>query len=264
MVAKAQQKSSKTLLRKTVKPKSIRKLEKTRPRKFMNPFLCFAHEERAKAKNGHLLSDWKAAHKGLGAKWRALGAGKAKFGKQGKIPSFAAFVKEYPQHKEILPVWRNAHKGLGGKWKALDRNGKAKYVETSKKMRGAYENQMKGYRIKKQELLREIKAAKKTKRSAKRPTKIRVASKNKSKRMKVAPKQKSKAVAKPISVEKMPSKKSQSEMMKVAPKQKSKAVAKPKSVEKMPSKKSQSEMMKVARKINARIRMTCISSRIMQ
>merc|ERR1712243_323091 len=99
----------------------------------MNPFLCFAHEERAKAKNGHLLSDWKAAHK-----------------------------------------------GLGGKWKALDRNGKAKYVETSKKMRGAYENQMKGYRIKKQELLREIKAAKKTKRSAKRPTKIRVASKNKS------------------------------------------------------------------------------------
>merc|ERR1719167_1954383 len=52
--------------------------------------------------------------------------------------------------------------------------------------------------------------------------------------------------------------------MKVAPKQKSKAVAKPIPVEKMPSKKSQSEMMKVARKINARIRMTCISSRLMQ
>merc|ERR1712126_519478 len=181
-----------------------------------------------------LLSDWKAAHKGLGAKWRALGAGKAKFGKQGKIPSFAAFVKEYQQRKEILPVWLNAHKGLGGKWKALDRNGKAKYVETSKKMRGAYENQMKGYRIKKQELLREIKAAKKTKRSTKRQRKIRVASKFKSKKMKVAPKQKSKAAGKP------------------------------KSVAKMPSKKSQGEMMKVSRKINARIRMTCISSRVNQ
>jgi len=234
MVARAQQKSNKTFLRKLFKPRSIRKLEKTRPRKFMNPFLCFAHEERAKAKNGHLLSDWKAAHKGLGAKWRALGAGKAKFGKQGKIPSFAAFVKEYPQHKEILPVWRAAHKGLGSKWKALDRNGKAKFVETSKKMRGAYENQMKGYRIKKQALLREIKAAKKTKRSPKRQKKIRVASKNKSKKIKVAPKQKSKAVGKP------------------------------KSVARMPSKKSQSEMMKVSRKINARIRMTCISSRVMQ
>merc|ERR1712029_649330 len=139
-------------------------------------------------KNGHLLSDWKAAHKGLGAKWRALGAGKAKFSKQGKIPSFAAFVKEYQQRKEILPVWRNAHKGLGGKWKALDRNGKANYVETSKKMRCVYENQMKGYRIKKQELLREIKAVKKTKRSSKRQPKIRVASKNKSEKMRVAPK----------------------------------------------------------------------------
>merc|ERR1712212_1245490 len=116
-----------------------------------------------------------------------------------------------------------AHKGLGGKWKALDRNEKAKYVETSKKMRSAYENQMKGYRIKKQELLREIKAAKKTKRSPKIQKKIRV-----------------------------------------APKQKSKAVGKPKSVARMPSKKSQSEMMKVSRKINARIRMTCISSRLMQ
>merc|ERR1712029_951886 len=107
-------------------------------------------------------------------------------------------------------------KGLGGKWKALDRNGKAKYVETSEKMRGAYENQMKGYRIKKQELLREVKAAKKTKRSTKRQRKIRVASKFKSKKMKVAPKQKSKAVGKTKSVAKMPSKKSQGEMMKIS------------------------------------------------
>merc|ERR1712198_734963 len=163
-----------------------------------------------------------------------LGAGKAKFGKQGKIPSFAAFVKEYPQHKEILPVWLTTHKGLGGKWNALDRNGKAKYVETSKKMRGAYENQIRGYRMKKQELLREIKAAKKTKRSPTRQKKIRVASKNKSKKMKAAPKQTSKAVGKP------------------------------KSVAKMPSKTSRREMMKVSRKINARIRMTRISSRFMQ
>ena len=62
-----------------------------------------------------MLSDWRVAHKGLGAKWRALGAGKAKFLKQRKIPGFAAFVKESQQLKDLLPIWRNAHKGLGGK-----------------------------------------------------------------------------------------------------------------------------------------------------
>ena len=85
MVARAKQKSNKTLLRKTIKPKSIQRLKRKRPRRFMNPFLCFVHEETAKAENGHLLHDWKAAHKGLGSKCMALGAGKAKFGKQAKI-----------------------------------------------------------------------------------------------------------------------------------------------------------------------------------
>ena len=86
----------------------------------MTPFLCFAHEERKKAKNGHLLPEWKAAHKGLGGKWRALGAGKSQFKRHGKVPAFAMFVKASPKHKEILPEWRQAHKGLGGKWKRLD------------------------------------------------------------------------------------------------------------------------------------------------
>merc|ERR1719351_269517 len=95
----------------------------------------------------------------------ALGAGKAKFLKQGKIPGFAAFVKESPQRKELLPIWRNTHKGLGGKWKRLDKSGKAKYVDASKKMRAAYEQQMKIYRNKKQELLRQIRDAKKAKKA---------------------------------------------------------------------------------------------------
>ena len=116
-----------------------------------------------KARNGHLLSDWKAAHKGLGAKWRALGAGRSKFGRQGKIPAFAMFVKESPQRKEILPAWRNTHKGLGAKWRGLDKSGKAKYVETSKKMKPAYEQHMKVYRKRKQDLLRQIMEAKKAK-----------------------------------------------------------------------------------------------------
>ena len=57
----------------------MRKLQGSRPKRYMNPFLLFAHEERKKAKNGHLLPEWKAAHKGLGGKWRALGAGKLQF-----------------------------------------------------------------------------------------------------------------------------------------------------------------------------------------
>merc|ERR1712203_1207844 len=130
--AKAAQKASKKVIRKRVKSRMVRGLEKSRPRRFMNQFLCFAHEERMKAKNGRLLSDWKAAHKGLGGKWRALGAGRAKFHKSGKVPAFALYVKESPKHKEFLPAWRNAHKGLGARWKALDKASKGKYVAASK------------------------------------------------------------------------------------------------------------------------------------
>merc|ERR1712154_697856 len=135
---------------------------------------------RMKARNGHLLSDWKTAHKGLGGKWRALGAGRAKFYKPGKIRAFALFVKESPQHKELLPAWKNAHKGLGARWNVLDKASKAKYVAAAKRMAGPYEQQMKLYRNKKQELLRQIRAARNAKKAAKKQKKTRVALKKKS------------------------------------------------------------------------------------
>merc|ERR1712001_241558 len=124
--AKAAQKASKKVMRKQVKSRMVRKLEKSRPRRFMNQFLCFAHEERMKAKNGHLISEWKAAHKGLGGKWRALGAGKSKFRKFEKTPAFARFVQMSPKRKEILPEWRRAHRGLVRKWKGMNNSSKAK------------------------------------------------------------------------------------------------------------------------------------------
>merc|ERR1712001_727494 len=178
--AKAAQKASKKAMRKQVKSRMVRKLEKSRPRRFMSQFLCFAHEERMKAKNGHLLSDWKAAHKGLGGKWRALGAGRAKFHKPGKVPAFALFVKESPKRKELLPAWRNAHKGIGARWNALDKASKAKYVAASKRMAGQYEQQMKLYRNKKQELLKQIRAARNAKKVAKKQKKANLPSKKKS------------------------------------------------------------------------------------
>jgi len=220
--AKAAQKASKKVLKRRVKPRSVRKLEKSRPRRFMNPFLCFAHEERVKAKNGHLLSEWKAAHRGLASKWRALGAGRAKFGRQGKMPPFAAFVKESPQRKDLLPSWRNAHRGLGARWKALDKNHKAKYVDASKKMKAGYEQQMKVYRSKRIELLQQIRAR----------TKASIKKKSKKQKKRTA-----------------------------APKQKSKAMGKSKKVAKRAVKKSKKGMKGVARKINARIRMTSVNSR---
>merc|ERR1712198_125800 len=230
MQTKATQKANKKVLRKRVKSKSIRRLEKERPRKFMNPFLCFAHEERVKANNGHLLSDWKAAHKGLGAKWRALGAGRSKFGRQGKISAFAMFVKESPQRKEILPAWRNTHKGVGAKWRGLDKSSKAKYVETSKKLKPAYEQHMKVYRKRKQDLLRQIMIAKKAKKLSRRQKKSTPTPKKKSKNPKAARKQKVKKIGKSKKVAKRAAKKG---------------------------------MKGVARKINARIRITSINSRAM-
>merc|ERR1712135_170414 len=155
-----------------------------------------------KARNGHLLSDWKTAHKGLGAKWRALGAGRSKFGRQGKIPAFAMFVKESPQRKEILPTWRNTHKGLGAQWRGLDKSGKAKYVETSKKMKPAYEQHMKVYRKRKQDLLRQIMEAKKAKKLLRRQKKSTPTPKKKSKNPEAARKQKVKEIGKSKNLQK--------------------------------------------------------------
>merc|ERR1712179_48511 len=148
--------------------KELRKLQKSRPKRYMTPFLCFLHEERKKANNGQLLSNWKAAHKGLGSKWRALGTTKAKFQRKGKIPAFAVFVKECAKRKEILPEWRKAHKGLGAKWKSLDKAQKAKYIAASKKMRDSYQQLMKTYRVKRINLINSIKFAKKAKRISKK------------------------------------------------------------------------------------------------
>ena len=56
--------------KKYIKPeqtKIVRRLQKQRPKRYMNAFLCFAHEERMKAQRGTLLVNWRAAHKGLGA-----------------------------------------------------------------------------------------------------------------------------------------------------------------------------------------------------
>merc|ERR1712179_492572 len=149
--------------------KELRNLQKSRPKRYMTPFLCFLHEERKKANNGQLLSNWKAAHKGLGAKWRALGTSKAKSQRKGKIPAFAVFVKECAKRKEILPAWRKAHKGLGAKWKSLDKAQKVKYIAASKKMRDSYQQLlMKTYRVKRINLINSIKSVKKAKRISKK------------------------------------------------------------------------------------------------
>merc|ERR1712001_106565 len=177
----------KNIVKRPVKSKLLRKLQKSRPKRYMNPFLCFSHEVRKNAKGTHsaasLLPDWKAAHKGLGAKWRALGAGKAKFHKHGKVPAFAMFVKESAQRKQILPLWRTAHKGLGGKWKGMDKAAKAKYIALSKQMKSPYDQQMKSYKKKRQELVHSIRNASKAKRAAK---KVRKMQRIQAKRAKVA------------------------------------------------------------------------------
>merc|ERR1739840_25748 len=125
-------------------------------------------------KGGKLLSDWRLAHKGLGAKWRALGTWAARYQRQGKVPAFAMFVKNCPERKIVLPAWSSSHKGLGGKWKTMDKATKAKYVALSKSMKGSYDNQMKAFRVKKKELIKSIRAAKmakKAKRVLKKKTK---------------------------------------------------------------------------------------------
>merc|ERR1711993_68428 len=156
---KTAQNKAKKIMKKQSKPRALRKLQKSKPKRYMNPYLCFLQEQRKLFKGGKLLSDWRLAHKGLGAKWRALGTGKARYQRQGEVPAFAMFVKNCPERKIVLPAWSSSHKGLGGKWKAMDKATKAKYVASSKNMKGSYDNQMKAYRARKSELLRSIRVA---------------------------------------------------------------------------------------------------------
>ena len=179
--SKVPQLASRNVLKKPLKPRALRKLQKSRPKRYMNPFLCFAHEERKIAHNGHLLADWKAAHKGLGSKWRSLGAERSKFQRKGKVQAFALFVKESPKRKEILPIWRKAHKGLGAKWRALDKSSKTKYVTTSKQMKVTYEQHMKGYRNKRREIIQMLKDTRVAKRAAMRQKKVQLIQRKKSK-----------------------------------------------------------------------------------
>merc|ERR1712110_768885 len=157
---KTAQNKAKKIMKKQSKPRALRNLQKSKPKRYMNPYLCFLQEQRKLFKGGKLLSDWRLAHKGLGAKWRALGTGKARYQRQGKVPAFAMFVKNCPERKIVLPAWSSSHKGLGGKWKTMDKATKAKYVASSKNMKGSYDNQMNAFRARKKELLRSIRVAK--------------------------------------------------------------------------------------------------------
>ena len=172
---------SKNGLRKTLISRDLRKLQKSRPKRYMNPFLCFAHEQRKKANNGHLLTEWKAAHKGLGAKWHALGAGKKHFQGKGKVPAFAMFIKGCQTRKELLPAWRRTHKGLGAQWRGLDKASKVRYIAVSKQMKGPYDQQMKAYWSKRRDLIKSIRAARRDNKATKKQRKIKVAQRKKAK-----------------------------------------------------------------------------------
>ena len=250
---KAAQGMNKKTIRKPVKSKLLRKLQKSRPKRYMNPFLCFAHEVRKNAKGVHsgsdLVSDWKAAHKGLGAKWRALGAGKSKFYHQGKVPAFAMFVKESALRKQILPLWRATHKGLGGKWRGMDKATKAKYVTASNQMKGTYDQQMKSYRKKRQELVKSIRASRMAKKASNKQRKIQ---KMQAKKAKVARNMPSKTLNKKDEMSLKKFKRAKSSLKKGK---------KLKSLKKRQSKKSKVNKRGIARKINARIRVTRITSR---
>merc|ERR1711944_163851 len=168
---KTAQNRAKKIMKKQSKPRALRKLQKSKPKRYMNPYLCFLQEQRKLFKGGKLLSDWRLAHKGLGAKWRALGTGKARYQRQGKVPAFAMFVKNCPERKIVLPAWSSSHKGLGGKWKAMDKATKAKYVALSKSMKGSYDNQIKAYLAKRKDLIKSIRAAKRAKKAKRIPKK---------------------------------------------------------------------------------------------
>merc|ERR1712080_437838 len=63
---KTAQNKARKIMKKQSKPRALRKLQKSKPKRYMNPYLCFLQEQRKLFKGGKLLSDWRLAHKGLG------------------------------------------------------------------------------------------------------------------------------------------------------------------------------------------------------
>merc|ERR1711992_255418 len=206
---KTAQNKAKKIMKKQSKPRALRKLQKSKPKRYMNPYLCFLQEQRKLFKGG---------------KWRALGTGKARYQRQGKVPAFAMFVKNCPERKIVLPAWSSSHKGLGGKWKAMDKATKAKYVASSKNMKGSYDNQMKAFRAKRKELLRSIRAAKMAKK-AKRVLKKKAKRVLKKKAKKSSKKLKSAKKVKKVSHKKGKKKVKSAKKAKVAQKKGKKGVA---------------------------------------
>merc|ERR1711874_951488 len=174
---KTAQNKAKKIMKKQSKPRALRKLQKSKPKRYMNPYLCFLQEQRKLFKGGKLLSDW-----------------------------------------------RLAHKGLGGKWKTMDKATKAKYVASSKNMKGSYDNQMKAYRLRKKELLRSIRVAKMAKK-ARRVLKKRAKRVLKKKTKKSSKKLKSAKKAKKVSPKKGKKKVKSAKKAKVAQKKGKKGVA---------------------------------------
>ena len=86
------QNKAKKIMKKQSKPRALSKLQKSKPKRYMNPYLCFLQEQRKLFKGGKLLSDWRLAHKGLGAKWRALGTGRARYQRQGKVKAIDIYI----------------------------------------------------------------------------------------------------------------------------------------------------------------------------
>merc|ERR1711981_691167 len=173
--------------------------KKLKPKRYMNPFLCFAHEERKKSRGGHLLSDWKAAHK-----------------------------------------------GLGGKWRGMDKANKAKYVSASKQLKGSYDQQMNLYRKKRQELVKSIRIARLAQRASKNQRKLQ---KVHAKKVKAAGHKASKG-------------KRSSRKLKKAKTTLKKKGKKSKAVKRKHGQIARDNKNVVPRKINARIRVTRITSRV--
>merc|ERR1712025_1490856 len=126
--------------------KTSSKKKEIRPKRYMNAFLCFCHEERAKFKNGLLLQEWRNVHKGLGKKWNTLNEEKNQYNREGNVPPFAMFIKEDKQRSKLLPEWIRWHRGLGEKWQRLDQTLKARYKAASSRMKNAYEMSNKKYK----------------------------------------------------------------------------------------------------------------------
>ena len=161
---KATQSMMKKAIRKPVKSKLRRKLQKSRPKRYMNPFLCFVHELRKKDKGVHSGSASKKMKGTYDHQMKLYRKKRQELLKSIRAPGMgnkASAKERMRQAKKAKVARRKASKTLkrkGGMSLKKVKKAKSSMMKKGKKAKSLKQRQSKNSKVNKKEIARKINA----------------------------------------------------------------------------------------------------------